>query len=61
MAATADCRFNPGTAEFHGRYTGKGKNRQNAMTAAMRRLIVTANPLHRGRRAWENHAGAAAS
>ncbi len=60
MAATAACVFNPEMAEFHGRLKERGKPHKVAVTAVMRKLIVTANALLRDRRMWEDRTGAAA-
>ncbi len=60
MAAMAACAFNPEMAEFHGRLKERGKPHKVAVTAVMRKLIVTANALLRDRRAWEDRTEAAA-
>ncbi len=60
MAATAACVFNPEMAEFHSRLKERGKPHKVAVTAVMRKLIVTANALLRDRRMWEDRTGAAA-
>ncbi len=60
MAAMAACAFNPEMAEFHGRLKERGKPHKVAVTAVMRKLIVTANALLRDRRMWEDRTGAAA-
>ena len=53
MAAMAACIYNPEMAEFYGRMKEMGKPHKVAVTAVMRKLIVTANALLRDRRAWE--------
>ena len=60
MAAMAACMHNPEMAEFHRRLTEKGKCHKVAVTAVMRKLIVTANALLRDRRMWEDRAARAA-
>ncbi len=60
MAATAACVFNPEMAEFHSRLKERGKPHKVAVSAVMRKLIVTANALLRDRRMWEDRTGAAA-
>ncbi|MCY3879197.1 MAG: hypothetical protein OXF74_08470 [Rhodobacteraceae bacterium] len=54
MAAMAACMFNPEMAEFHKRLRERGKCHKVAVTAVMRKLIVTANALLRDRRMWED-------
>ncbi len=61
MAAMAACMYNPEMAEFCGRLKERGKPHKVAVTAVMRKLIVTANALLRDRRAWEDRTEAAAS
>ena len=61
MAAMAACIYNPEMAEFYGRMKEMGKPHKVAVTAVMRKLIVTANALLRDRRAWEVRTEAAAS
>ena len=60
MAAMTASTFNPDMAEFYGRLKEKGKPHKVAVTAVMRKLIVTANVLLRDRRAWEDRTEAAA-
>ena len=60
MAAMSATLFNPEMAEFHGRLKERGKPHKVAVTAVMRKLIVTANALLRDRRMWEDRTGAAA-
>ena len=54
MAAMSATLFNPEMAEFHGRLKKRGKPHKVAVTAVMRKLIVTANALLRDRRLWED-------
>ena len=54
MAAMAACMHNAEMAEFHGRLVERGKPHRVAVTAVMRKLIVTANVLLRDRRMWED-------
>ncbi len=61
MAAMVACRYNPEMAEFYGRLKERGKPHKIAVTAVMRKLVVTANALLRDRRAWEDRTEAAAS
>ena len=51
MAAMAACMHNPEMAEFHRRPVERGKPHMVAVTAVMRKLIVTANALLRDRAA----------
>lgn len=60
MAAMTACVFSPEMAEFHGRLVERGKCHMVAVTAAMRKLIVTANALLRDRRMWEDRTADAA-
>ncbi len=60
MAAIAATRFNPDMKDFHERLTKRGKPHKLAVTAVMRKLIVTANALLRDRRMWEDRATDAA-
>ena len=61
MAAMAACRFNPEMAAFYGRLRERGKRHKVAVTAVMRKLIVTANALLRDRRMWEDRTADAAA
>ena len=61
MAAMTACAFNPEMAAFYGRIKERGKPHKVAVTAVMRKLVVTANALLRDRRAWEDRTEAAAS
>ena len=54
MAAMAACTFNPEMAEFYGRLRERGKHHKVAVTAVMRKLVVTTNSLLRDRRMWED-------
>lgn len=54
MAAMAASTYNPEMAEFYGRLIERGKCHKVAVTAVMRKLIVTANALLRDRRTWED-------
>ena len=54
MAAMAACMFNPEMAAFYGRLRERGKVHKVAVTAVMRKLVVTANALLRDRRMWED-------
>ena len=60
MAAMAACRFNPEMAAFYGRLVERGKPHKVAVTAVMRKLVVTANALLRDRRKWEDRTADAA-
>ena len=61
MAAMAACMFNSEMAGFYGRLVERGKPHKVAVTAVMRKLIVTANALLRDRRMWEDRTADAAS
>ena len=61
MAAMAACMYNPEMAEAYGRLKERGKPHKVAVTAIMRKLIVTANALLRDRRMWEDRMADAAS
>ena len=61
MAAMAACMHNAEMAEFYGRLVERGKCHKVAVTAVMRKLIVTANALLRDRRMWEDRTEAAAA
>ena len=61
MAATAACMHNAEMAGFYGRLVERGKPRKVALTAVMRKLIVTANALLRGRRMSEDRTEADAA
>ena len=54
MAAMAACMHNTEMAEFYRRLVERGKRHKAAVTAVMRKLIVTANALLRDRRMWED-------
>ena len=60
MAAMAACRLDPEMAELHARLAARGKRRKVAVTAVMRRTVVTANALLRDRRVREDRTAAAA-
>ena len=60
MAAMAACMFNPEMGEFYGRLVERGKPHKVAVTAVMRKLVVTANALLRDRRMWEDRAATVA-
>ncbi len=60
MAAMAACQFNPDMKETYVRLVERDKHHKVAVTAVMRRLIVTANALLRDRRMWEDRTAAAA-
>ena len=60
MAAMAACMHNAEMAEFYGRLVERGKCHKVAVTAVMRKLIVTANALLRDRRIWEDRAATVA-
>ena len=60
MAAMAACTFNPEMAAFYGRLVERGKPHKVAVTAVMRKLVVTANALLRDRRMWEDRAATVA-
>ena len=60
MAAMAACMFNPEMAAFYDRLRKRGKVHKVAVTAVMRKLIVTANALLRDRRMWEDRAATVA-
>ena len=61
MAAMTACTFNPEMAAFYGRMKERGKPHKVAVTAVMRKLIVTTNALLRDRRTWEDRTEVAAS
>lgn len=61
MAAMAACIHNAELAEFHGRLRERGKVHKVAVTAVMRKLVVTANALLRDRRTWEDRTAAPAA
>ncbi len=61
MAAMAACLFNSELAEFYGRLVERGKCHKVAVTAVMRKLIVTANALLRDRRMWDDRTEATAA
>ena len=50
----AACNFNPDMTGLHARLTERGKCHKVAVTAVMRKLIVTANVLLRDQRMWED-------
>lgn len=54
MAAMSACLCNPDMKETYRRLRERGKCHKVALTAVMRKLIITANALLRDRRAWEN-------
>ena len=60
MAAMAACMSGPDMMERHGRLRERGKHHKVAVTAVMRKLVVTANALLRDRRTWEDRSAAAA-
>ena len=60
MAAMTACMHNAEMAEFYGRLVERGKCHKVAVTAVMRKLIVTANALLRDRRMWEDRAATVA-
>ena len=61
MAAMAACRFNPGMEEFYSRLRQRGKRHKVAVTAVMRKLIVTDSALLRDRRMREDRTADAAA
>ena len=60
MAAMSACMFNPDMKELYGRLKERGKPHKVAVTAVMRKLIVTANALLRDGRMWEDRTADAA-
>ena len=52
MAAVAALMWNPEMKAFYSRLKERGKHSKVAITAVMRRMIVIANALLRGRRHW---------
>ena len=54
MAAMTACNFNPDMTDLHARLTERGKCHKVAVTAVMRKLIITANVLLRDQRMWED-------
>ena len=60
MAAMAACTFNHEMAEFYGRLRERDKHHKVAVTAVMRKPVVTANALLRSRCMWENRTADAA-
>lgn len=52
MPALVAIRYNPDLKTFYERLTNAGKPRKAAVTAVMRKLLVTANALIRDQRAW---------
>ena len=60
MAAMAACMHNTEMAKFYGRLVERGKHHKIAVTAVMRKLVVTANALLRDRRMWEDRTAGAA-
>ena len=54
MAAMSATLFNPDMKEMCGRLKERGKPHKVAVTAVMRKLVVTANALLRDRRMWED-------
>lgn len=59
MAALAAIRSNPDIAAFHQRLIDAGKKPKVAITAAMRKLIVTLNAVARDQRPWFEQYGRA--
>lgn len=53
MATLAAIRFNPGIRAFHQRLRQQGKLPKVAITAAMRKLIVTLNAMVRDQKSWQ--------
>ena len=60
MAAMAATRFNPDMKDMYKRLAERGKPHKVAVTAVMRKLIVTANALLRDGRMWEDRTADAA-
>lgn len=60
MAAIAARRFNPEMSALYDRLRERGKHHKVAVTAVMRRLVVTANVLLCDRRMWEDRTANAA-
>ncbi len=58
MAAMAACMSDPEMKALYGRLRERGKHHKVAVTAVMRRLVVTANVLLRDRRMWEDRSAA---
>ncbi|MYH58509.1 MAG: hypothetical protein F4145_11060 [Boseongicola sp. SB0675_bin_26] len=56
MAAMSARTFNPDMKEICGRFMERWKCHKVAMTAVMRKPVVTANALLRDRRMWEDRA-----
>lgn len=53
MAALSATRYNPVIKAFYERLLAKGKEKKVALTACMRKLLVTLNAIARDQRAWE--------
>lgn len=53
MAALVASRNNPVIAEFYRRLRGFGKPPKVALTACMRKLLVTLNAILRDRKPWQ--------
>jgi transposase len=54
MAALVASRFNPLIAAFYQRLLAAGKSKKLALTACMRKLLVTLNAILRDRTPWQN-------
>ncbi len=53
MCAVAGLRCNPGLQVFYGRLKAQGKPSKVALTACIRKLLVTLNAMVRDRRPWD--------
>jgi len=60
MCAVAGLRCNPMIKAFYARLKAQGKPSKVALTACIRKLLVTLNAIVRDRRPWEATRGAAA-